>query len=117
MRAFVVLLLIIGLVGLASGCGKDNPTSPSHPLIGTWELVSVNGNLVDEPESFKLTFNADGTFSASDGDIGTYTISGDTLIVKGEGKAEADPPVPFTVNGNTLTLTLSSSSVWEYTRV
>ena len=113
----VALLLSIGVVIMIGGCGKDNPVSSSQPLVGTWELVSVNGNPFDEDESFRLTFNANGTFSASDGDAGTYTIDGDTITLKGFGSENSDPPVTFSISGNTLTITDDFLGVLMYTRV
>ena len=128
MYSFRLLSAVVVCIGIIGGCGDDNPTSSQNSLVGTWELVSLNGNAVDPQTDVqsRLTFNANGTWTevrtAPNGSTttfsGTYTESGNTIVLH----EENDPPgeletFTITISGSTLTVSQEGGDVGVYNRV
>ena len=124
MRKFLVLCLAL-LLPLAA-CGDDDGTGPSTNIVGTFNLQTVNGAPLPvtlsqagtdrlDLTAGQITFREDRTFTAeitfreisgglttneTDGQIGTYTVSGNTVQLT----STLDGTVATaTISGNTLT--------------
>jgi|GEM_PF-1147532 len=91
-KYFLLALAVIGI----TACSKKNDTKPSSAIVGKWHLVAdttknyTNGSLTEtdvEPitDADYAQFNTDGsgvTANSSSITNFTYTISGNTLIIK-----------------------------------
>ena len=73
MRRMIGLVMMVGLVVGAVGCGDDdNPVKSNQDLlVGTW---------LDE-DGWGITLSSDGTFVDGDGDEGTWSLVGDQLTL------------------------------------
>jgi hypothetical protein len=96
--------LLLALPMMMAACGDKNDEINEEFLVGTWEITGVeavvdapgadqeflddliNGGLAEEfgmdnMEGDEIEFRADGVFVADGDAIGTYEISGKTLII------------------------------------
>ena len=100
-------LMIALAVMMMVGC---ETSSLSQDLTGSWE----------DPEGEVLTFNADGTFTASDWSAeatGTWEASeGSVTITKTEDGDTGDQVYTYIVLSNTLTLTRNGVVAGPYTK-
>ena len=107
----------MAVLGLTS-CEKD----PSKAIIGTWEAVKIEANLLgvnmnydiaDLKMKMELTFNSDGTGSIltesenkSTRSAFTYSVSGNALSLIEEGDTSG---IPVSFDGNTMTMGVSGA--------
>lgn len=86
MRRFGLLSSLAILALAIVGCGGGGGTGgPSSSLVGTWELRQQSddgGETFDNVNNnFRFTFNADGTWSDTNGDSGNWSTNGGLLTV------------------------------------
>jgi len=119
MKRRIILPTLLALVATLLPACKDDPTSPTQttaPLVGTWQLMSVDGSnasllgaswtFTDKESTFRQSVNGcQSTFS--------YKLNGNKMIntilqdgCEGEGAGTVDT-IGYTVSGNHLTLTLN----------
>ena len=137
-RAALVLATVLPLT--LGGCGDS--TGPGSAVAGTYTLRSINGDPVpatyDESPDFRdeilsgfVRLNANGTFSASHTQRltvgttvtvsthdtgGTYTLSGDDLILRFEDpESGIRTDIPAVLDGDRLTLD-DEVDIWVYER-
>ena len=94
MKKMILLISIIGL--MVVGCSDDdNPAASTGTSVtfteGTYNMTSATfyeaadcsgtGSAETDVEDWSLTFGANGVFTDSDGDGGTYTVAGTTITV------------------------------------
>ena len=117
---FVISLLMLLITG--GDCNKSSGTGPAtvEDLVGTWVLTSVSafGETYTPEEAemdMTLIMNADGTYtriftedSVTETYTGTWSISGNTLIIVEDGETMS---IPYTFSGNTLTLTMEEDDI------
>jgi hypothetical protein len=117
--------LPVMVVILLSSCNGDD-SKPTHPIVGTWKLVSDSAAGCDDPldnyedtytctssECITITFKRNGKFivkEIDDGDVdtetGTYSISGNEItICYDDDPMDCEGPMIFSIDGATLTLT------------
>ena len=114
----LALILMAGCTDATGGTGVE-----PDDLAGIWTAESIvftsaeNSELTmdvaNEGATMSLTLNADGTFAWSfdfpgeptEDEIGTYTVSGNTLTISESGDAEPETITIFR-SGDSLTLTL-----------
>ena len=67
-----LLLIILGLAGIMSSCSEDcDKTTFEEVIIGTWNTTDLSG-----PDADKVTFNSDGTGSATENSLFTAESNG-----------------------------------------
>lgn len=117
-RIIFPALLALVLASLLPAC-KDNPASPTQtasPLVGTWQLISVDGTnasllgaswtFTDKESTFRQSFNGcQSTFS--------YKLNGNKMVntilqdgCQGDQSGTTDT-IGYVVSGTHLTLTLN----------
>jgi hypothetical protein len=129
-KTLYILLVVVGLSVILTGCKKSKPEPPIiGQIVGEWHLVSWNAL---PPENFDayVTFSADKTFEIYQQieQIGYQTFTG-TYVITGEGKLSgkysdntewgSTYEVSIDATANTLTM-VSDPSVGEisvYNRV
>ena len=114
------LVLLLSVAGCSGGNNKGGDTAVS--VVGEWvcadELLEMMGKVIssEDVELMKLyvvTFKDDGTYIYDYGDddrqpsVGVYTITGNKIIMVGEGNGE------FTIDGNKI---VHSDGTANYTR-
>lgn len=73
----ILVIIFFALSFNLTSCKKENPSTESDTwLIGTWASNSVDA-------TSSILFNANHTWSNSDSENGTWSISGNVLILKG----------------------------------
>ena len=119
-----VLLTAVFITAFA--CGSTNPVLSDDDLIGTWQLVSVDGQpvseLTEEPfETIELTFRMNGTFEdvvtvmgEREVDVGSWTLVRDRLMTTGS--AGLLQEVTVRVDGNRLFIVTLQGQTFEYER-
>jgi hypothetical protein len=116
------------MLAVLAACGSDSTTSPQPAVVGDYSLQSVDGkappdtvvNTVAEvvvfndgtlslrsDKSYKLLFHSSkttssGTVSDSSGSTGTYSVSGNTVVIR---NASTGDSVIATASLPTLTFT------------
>ena len=118
------LLLMLGMclaLTFTTGCGDDDDDDnddDESPVVGVWNGTLFDRSGCDDPEDdgavtlepgeAVFTFGADGNYtfvfveeSGTDTEIGTYTVSGNTISICENGGTDCDD-VNFTITGNTL---------------
>ena len=94
MRNLLSMLLVFSFL-FTIGCGDDEATDETNPLVGVWNMTSVvieseGTTTLDASDEFSivLIFNEDGTFSnqgvfegESHSESGTWSTSGNKLTV------------------------------------
>ncbi len=119
----MILTVLIAASALLTSCSKDDDNNDSS-IVGTWLQTAgtkehfVNGTsegvvneVIDANYYWKITINADGTFTeiyAEEGseakeDYGTYTMDGNTLSLTYNGDSGPDPDDSFILDNNTIT--------------
>ena len=124
----MILTVLIAASALLTSCSKDDDNDPS--IVGTWLQTEgtsenflngvsqgVENDVIDANNYWKITINADGTFSeiyVEDGDSyedsGTYTVVGNQASFTYEGDTGPDD-TPFVLTNNKLVY----SFIEEYT--
>ena len=120
-----VLLTAVFITAVA--CGSSNPVLSDDDLIGTWQLVSVDGRpvseLTEEPfEAIELTFRRNGTFEdvvtvmgERDVDVGSWTLKQDRLKTTGANRLLQE--VTVRIDGNRLFIVTLQGQTFEYERI
>lgn len=115
MRNIKHIILTIIILIFATGCKKE--ANLSENIIGSWELVSVDGNPVAAELSVWLDFTADGfsIYQRAESEAmyekfeGTWSLSGTTLSGSYKDGTSWGSSYSVTVSGEDLTLTSASS--------
>ena len=111
MRNLLSMLLVFSFL-FTIGCGDDEATDETNPLVGVWNMTSVvieseGTTTLDASDEFSivLIFNEDGTFSnqgvfegESHSESGTWSTQGDKLTVITEDVQEG-----------------TETEIWDYT--
>ena len=111
MRNLLSMLLVFSFL-FTIGCGDDEATDETNPLVGVWNMTSVvieseGTTTLDASDEFSivLIFNEDGTFSnqgvvegESHSESGTWSTSGNKLTVITEDVQEG-----------------TETEIWDYT--
>ena len=111
MRNLLSMLLVFSFL-FTIGCGDDEATDETNPLVGVWNMTSVEieserTTTLDERDEFSivLIFNEDGTFSnqgvfegESHSESGTWSTSENKLTVITEDVQEG-----------------TETEIWDYT--
>ena len=124
MRNLLSMLLVFSFL-FTIGCGDDEATDETNPLVGVWNMTSVvieseGTTTLDASDEFSivLIFNEDGTFSnqgAFDGEshseTGTWSTSGNKLTVITEDVEEGTETEiwDYTVSGSSFSFTFTDN--------
>ena len=125
MRNLLSMLLVFSFL-FTIGCGDDEATDETNPLVGVWNMTSVvieseGTTTLDASDEFSivLIFNEDGTFSnqgvmegESHSENGTWSTSGNKLTVITEDVQEGTETEiwDYTVSGNSfLSMTIAEN--------
>ena len=115
MKRFFILTALLAVLGLAS-CEKE----PSKAIVGTWEAVKIEANVLGVNMSYnmtdlntrmELTFKKDGTGTIltesekkSETTAFEYSVNGDQLSLTEEGSTSG---IPVSFDKKTMTMELS----------
>ena len=131
MRNLLSMLLVFSFL-FTIGCGDDEATDETNPLVGVWNMTSVvieseGTTTLDASDEFSivLIFNEDGTFSnqgvfegESHSESGTWSTSGNKLTVITEDVQEGTETEiwDYTLSGNSFSMTFTDTEdYYEYT--
>ena len=133
MRNLLSMLLVFSFL-FTIGCGDDEATDETNPLVGVWNMTSVvieseGTTTLDASDEFSivLIFNEDGTFSnqgvfegESHSESGTWSTSGNKLTVITEDVQEGTETEiwDYTVSGSSFSFTFTDTEdgeTWTYT--
>ncbi len=121
----VLLLLIILLI---TACAKNSTEVMDSPLIGNWNLTSMNagGTAVNKnlytgvPVKFLFSYNGSGTVwkedygkAAGSSDF-TWNTSGTTLTIQPAGGAQAT--YTYSITGSQLTITAATGEQYFFVK-
>ena len=115
MKRFLIMTALMAVFGLAS-CEKE----PSKAIVGTWEAVKIEANVLGVNMSYnmtdlntrmELTFKKDGTGTIltesekkSETTAFEYSVNGDELSLTEEGSTSG---IPVSFDKKTMTMELS----------
>jgi len=101
----VLVLAVLGVVcfALLAACGS---VDPNEAIIGSWEC---RDNSQDHAWYCGFTFTSDGRFTDRDGDVGSYTINGNSLTLDFDFYDRHDYTARFNSSGNRLTISDSDN--------
>ena len=124
MRNLLSMLLVFSFL-FTIGCGDDEATDETNPLVGVWNMTSVvieseGTTTLDASDEFSivLIFNEDGTFSnqgvfegESHSESGTWSTSGNKLTVITEDVEEGTVTDiwDYTVSGSSFSFTFTET--------
>ena len=124
MRNLLSMLLVFSFL-FTIGCGDDEATDETNPLVGVWNMTSVvieseGTTTLDASDEFSivLIFNEDGTFSnqgvfdgESHSESGTWSTSGNKLTVITEDVQEGTETEiwDYTVSGSSFSFTFTDT--------
>ena len=124
MRNLLSMLLVFSFL-FTIGCGDDEATDETNPLVGVWNMTSVvieseGTTTLDASDEFSivLIFNEDGTFSnqgVAEGDTysvsGTWSTAGDklTLITEDEEEGTVTDIWDYTLSGSSFSVTFTET--------
>ena len=124
MRNLLSMLLVFSFL-FTIGCGDDEATDETNPLVGVWNMTSVvieseGTTTLDASDEFSivLIFNEDGTFSnqgvfegESHSESGTWSTSGNKLTVITEDVQEGTETEiwDYTVSGSSFSFTFTEN--------
>ena len=124
MRNLLSMLLVFSFL-FTIGCGDDEATEETNPLVGVWNMTSVvieseGTTTLDASDEFSivLIFNEDGTFSnqgvmegESHSESGTWSTQGDKLTVITEDVQEGTETEiwDYTVSGSSFSFTFTDN--------
>ena len=124
MRNLLSMLLVFSFL-FTIGCGDDEATDETNPLVGVWNMTSVvieseGTTTLDASDEFSivLIFNEDGTFSnqgvfegESHSESGTWSTSGNKLTVITEDVQEGTETEiwDYTVSGSSFSFTFTDN--------
>jgi len=116
-KRWLIVLMMALAAGLAfTGCEDDDD---DHPLVGTWNTVTVDGDALPTGATITITIRNNGTGEVrwargDDALIRTFTWSerGGVLTIVQDGDTET---VPYVLAGRTLTMTIEGD-VWVLNR-
>ena len=124
MRNLLSMLLVFSFL-FTIGCGDDEATDETNPLVGVWNMTSVvieseGTTTLDASDEFSivLIFNEDGTFSnqgvfegESHSESGTWSTSGNKLTVITEDVEEGTETEiwDYTVSGSSFSFTFTDN--------
>jgi len=101
-KLVMLFVLLSGLLTMA-GCSEDDP------IVGTWKLYSVDGELVGNEVDLSITFTEDGDYTMTavgegwdDSESGSYSTAGSTLTVNPAG--DDSWTSTFSISGDTMTI-------------
>ena len=133
MRNLLSMLLVFSFL-FTIGCGDDEATDETNPLVGVWNMTSVvieseGTTTLDASDEFSivLIFNEDGTFSnqgvfegESHSESGTWSTSGNKLTVITEDVEEGTVTDiwDYTLSGSSFSFTFTETEdgdTWTYT--
>ena len=133
MRNLLSMLLVFSFL-FTIGCGDDEATDETNPLVGVWNMTSVvieseGTTTLDASDEFSivLIFNEDGTFSnqgvfegESHSESGTWSTSENKLTVITEDVQEGTETEiwDYTVSGSSFSFTFTDTEdgeTWTYT--
>ena len=122
MRNLLSMLLVFSFL-FTIGCGDDEATDETNPLVGVWNMTSVvieseGTTTLDASDEFSivLIFNEDGTFSnqgvfegESHSESGTWSTSENKLTVITEDVQEGTETEiwDYTVSGSSFSFTFT----------
>ena len=124
MRNLLSMLLVFSFL-FTIGCGDDEATDETNPLVGVWNMTSVvieseGTTTLDASDEFSivLIFNEDGTFSnqgvfegESHSESGTWSTSGNKLTVITEDVEEGTVTDiwDYTLSGSSFSFTFTET--------
>ena len=124
MRNLLSMLLVFSFL-FTIGCGDDEATDETNPLVGVWNMTSVvieseGTTTLDASDEFSivLIFNEDGTFSnqgvfdgESHSESGTWSTSENKLTVITEDVQEGTETEiwDYTVSGSSFSFTFTDN--------
>ena len=124
MRNLLSMLLVFSFL-FTIGCGDDEATDETNPLVGVWNMTSVvieseGTTTLDASDEFSivLIFNEDGTFSnqgvfegESHSESGTWSTSENKLTVITEDVQEGTETEiwDYTVSGSSFSFTFTDT--------
>ena len=124
MRNLLSMLLVFSFL-FTIGCGDDEATDETNPLVGVWNMTSVvieseGTTTLDASDEFSivLIFNEDGTFSnqgvfegESHSESGTWSTSENKLTVITEDVQEGTETEiwDYTVSGSSFSFTFTET--------
>ena len=130
MRNLLSMLLVFSFL-FTIGCGDDEATDETNPLVGVWNMTSVvieseGTTTLDASDEFSivLIFNEDGTFSnqgvfegESHSESGTWSTSGNKLTVITEDVQEGTETEiwDYTVSGSSFSFTFTDKYNSDFT--
>ena len=133
MRNLLSMLLVFSFL-FTIGCGDDEATDETNPLVGVWNMTSVvieseGTTTLDASDEFSivLIFNEDGTFSnqgvfdgESHSESGTWSTSENKLTVITEDVQEGTETEiwDYTVSGSSFSMSMTETEdgeTWTYT--
>ena len=118
-----VILLIFCVIGLFSSCRKEE--SPALQIVGSWELIMLDGSTVPSELSVWLDFSDDGTFAIyqrADSQVlyrrlvGRWSVTGDMLHGTYDDGSSWASAYKIALSGPELTLTSSEEETTVYVK-
>ena len=125
MRNLLSTLLVFSFL-FTIGCGDDEATDETNPLVGVWNMTSIvieseGTTTIDASDDFSivLIFNEDGTFSnqgvmegESHSESGTWSTAGDKLtIITEEEEGTVTEIWDYTLSGSSFSMTFTEDGM------